>query len=254
MKMGVAVDSLRDNPTAKALDRIARSRWSCRDYRPDQVSPALLNEILVVAQTAASWCNTQPWHIEVTRGRATTEFIDALALARADASEVPDFTWPEYEGIYLQRRRESGFQLYEALGISRGDRVRRDEQADKNFKLFGAPHVAIITTDARLGVYGAIDCGGWVTNFMLAAKSGASPPLLRPLWLDIRISFGGISRSTGADSWSAAFPLDFLTRRAGRICIEPAARQLLKRCVFTNETVLLLTVDRVETASYQRLR
>jgi len=37
-------------------------------------------------------------------------------------------------------------------------------------------------------------------------------------------------------------------------CIEPAARQLLKRCVFTNETVLLLTVDRVETASYQRLR
>jgi nitroreductase len=169
--MEIAIDALRSNPTAEAFDRVARSRWSCRDYRPDQVSPALLNEILAVAQTTASWCNTQPWQVEVTRGRATTEFIDALALARADASDVPDFAWPQYEGIYGRRRRESGFQLYEALGIGREDKVRRDEQAGKNFKLFGAPHVAIVTTDARLGVYGAIDCGGWAANFMLAAKS-----------------------------------------------------------------------------------
>jgi nitroreductase len=171
MTMDITVDVLRNNPTADAFDRIARSRWSCRDYRPDQVGAELLKEILDVAQTTASWCNTQPWQIEMTRGRATTEFIEALAVARADPSDMPDFEWPEYEGIYLQRRRESGFQLYEALGISRHDKVRRDEQADKNFKLFGAPHVAIVTTDARLGVYGAIDCGGWVANFMLAAKS-----------------------------------------------------------------------------------
>ena len=169
--MDIPIDTPRNNSTDNAFDRVARSRWSCRDYRPEEVGAELLREILDVAQTTASWCNTQPWQIEITRGRATGEFVDALALARADRSDVPDFAWPEYEGIYLQRRREAGIQLYEALGISREDKVRRDEQADKNFMLFGAPHVAIVTTDARLGVYGAIDCGAWVTNFMLAAGS-----------------------------------------------------------------------------------
>ena len=37
--------------------------------------------------------------------------------------------------------------------------------------MFGAPHVAIITTDRELGVYGAVDCGGFVNNFLLAAHS-----------------------------------------------------------------------------------
>src|SRR5690606_21419224 len=44
-------------------------------------------------------------------------------------------------------------------------------QALENFRFFGAPHVAIVTTDAALGVYGALDCGAYVGNFMLAAWS-----------------------------------------------------------------------------------
>ena len=31
--------------------------------------------------------------------------------------------------------------------------------------------IAIITTDEALGVYGAVDCGGYVSNFMLAAQA-----------------------------------------------------------------------------------
>jgi len=41
----------------------------------------------------------------------------------------------------------------------------------ENFRLFGAPHVMIITSDEDLGVYGAIDCGAYVANVMLAAQS-----------------------------------------------------------------------------------
>ncbi len=44
-------------------------------------------------------------------------------------------------------------------------------QALENFNFFGAPHVAIVHTDEALGVYGAIDCGGYVTSFMLAAQA-----------------------------------------------------------------------------------
>ena len=31
--------------------------------------------------------------------------------------------------------------------------------------------MAIVTTDAALGTYGAVDCGAYVTTFMLAAKA-----------------------------------------------------------------------------------
>jgi len=44
-------------------------------------------------------------------------------------------------------------------------------QALENFNFFGAPHVAVVTTDKALGVYGAVDCGAYVANFLLAAEA-----------------------------------------------------------------------------------
>jgi nitroreductase len=41
----------------------------------------------------------------------------------------------------------------------------------QNFRFFEAPHVALITTEEELGVYGALDCGLYVANFMLAARN-----------------------------------------------------------------------------------
>ena len=61
--------------------------------------------------------------------------------------------------------------LYEALGIPKGDREASARQAAQNFTMFGAPHVAIVTSDEALGVYGAVDCGAYVGNFLLAAHS-----------------------------------------------------------------------------------
>ena len=44
-------------------------------------------------------------------------------------------------------------------------------QANENYRLFGAPHAAILTTPRELGLYGAVDCGIYLGNFMLAAAS-----------------------------------------------------------------------------------
>ena len=57
------------------------------------------------------------------------------------------------------------------MGIAKGDREGAAAQAAQNYNLFGAPHVAIVTTASALAVYGAIDCGGYVANLMLAARS-----------------------------------------------------------------------------------
>ena len=158
---------------AAVLRRLLAHRYSCRAFRPEPVPHETIENVLALAQRTASWCNSQPWQVIVTRGAGTERFRAAIhAHAVAQAKGAPDFPFPrEYRGVYLARRRESGFQLYDAAGVPRGDRAAYARQTLENFRLFGAPHVAIITTDEALGVYGAIDCGGYVANLLLAVEA-----------------------------------------------------------------------------------
>jgi nitroreductase len=162
-----------DTAPIDTLETLLASRYSCRAYKSEQVPRAIIERILNAAQKTASWCNSQPWQVTITSGEATKKFRDVLyPVAASGAPNSGDFPFPrEYRGVYLERRRESGFQLYNTLGIARGDKAAYAEQALQNFNFFGAPHVAIITTDEALGVYGAVDCGGYVNNFMLAAQA-----------------------------------------------------------------------------------
>lgn len=154
------------------LAELLHERYSCRAFLPTPVAAATLDSILQLAQRTASWCNSQPWQVVITRGEGTDRLRAALARAMTEEGNGPDFAYPlRYEGVYLQRRRETGFMLYSAVGIARGDRVASAVQAAENYRFFGAPHVAIVTTSEELGVYGAIDCGAWVSNFMLAASA-----------------------------------------------------------------------------------
>src|SRR5579863_3316142 len=148
------------------LEELLDERFSCRAFRPDPVPRPLIERILKAAQRTASWCNSQPWQVVIASGEAKEKFRKEIcASAVSGAPDDGDFPFPrEYRGIYLARRRESGFQLYNALGIPRGDKAAYARQALENFNFFGAPHVAILHTDEALGVYGAIDCGAYVGN------------------------------------------------------------------------------------------
>lgn len=157
---------------ADTLDRLAGERFTCRAFRPDPVPDETIEAILATAQKAPSWCNTQPWQVVITRGEATRRFRDALYAHALKGGGETDFPFPQaYEGVYRERRRECGLQLYASLGIAREARDAAARQMLENFRLFGAPHVAILTTDDKLGVYGAIDCGLYLALFMLAAQS-----------------------------------------------------------------------------------
>jgi nitroreductase len=162
-----------DTAPIDVLENLLAQRYSCRAFMPDPVPRAVIERLLKAAQKTASWCNSQPWQLVITSGAATRKFRDALyPVAASGAPLNGDFPFPrEYRGVYLERRRESGFQLYNTLGIARGDKAAYQKQALENFNCFGAPHVAIITSDEALGVYGAVDCGGYVNNFMLAAQA-----------------------------------------------------------------------------------
>ena len=157
---------------ADAFARLLDGRYSCRGFRPEPVPRATIQRILATAQRTASWCNAQPWQVVVASGDAAEGFCQALLAAAGQPPEAPDFEWPrEYHGAYKERRRACGLALYDAVGVTPGDREASARQARQNFHLFGAPHVAIVTSDDALGVYGAVDCGAWVANFMTAAWS-----------------------------------------------------------------------------------
>jgi nitroreductase len=155
------------------LEELLSERYSCRAFRPDPVPRNIIERVLNAAQRTASWCNSQPWQVLIASGEAKERFRKSIyAEAASGAGDGHDFTPPrEYLGVYLDRRRESGFQLYNSLGIPRGDKAAYARQALENYNFFGAPHVAIVHTTEALGVYGAIDCGGYVSNFMLAAQA-----------------------------------------------------------------------------------
>jgi nitroreductase len=155
------------------FEAVLRSRYSARRFRPEPVPGPTLDRLLDLAQQTPSWCNTQPWQLMITRGDGTERFRQALyAHARSGAQPKPDFPFPAaYVGEYRERRKECGVQLYQALSIGREDKTAAAEQSLENFRFFGAPHVAIVTTDELLGSYGMLDCGLYVQTFMLAARS-----------------------------------------------------------------------------------
>jgi nitroreductase len=157
---------------AEVLERILADRFSSRAFSVEPLLRHVIERMFTIAQRTASWCNTQPWQVTVTSGTATERFRTALydaALTREVKSDIP-FP-PEYRGVYQQRRRESGYALYNALGIDRSDAAGRQKQAMENFRFFGAPHAAIVTADAALGTYGILDVGGYIAMVTLAAQA-----------------------------------------------------------------------------------
>lgn len=155
------------------FERVVRERYSCRHYQKTPVPRETIDRILELAQQTPSWCNCQPWQVLIVNGQSLERFRLALHSHAADGAPVhPDFPFPvRYEGLYRERRKICGVQLYQALGIGREDKAAAAQQSLENFRFFGAPHVALITTEQELGVYGAVDCGLYVANFMLAAQN-----------------------------------------------------------------------------------
>lgn len=157
---------------ATMLAQLFEQRYSCRAYRAQPVPRPTIEAILQMAQRTASWCNSQGWQVHVASETATQRLrASLLAHVQAAPGAAADLDWPAYEGVYLQRRRECGRQLYAVTGVERGDSAGADRQRMENFRFFGAPHVALVTSDAALGTYGAIDCGAYVSSFMLAARA-----------------------------------------------------------------------------------
>lgn len=158
--------------TFNTLTTLLTERYSCRAFRSDPVARKTIEQIVTAAGRVPSWCNAQPWQAIVADQSETERFRNALVTHASENSMKHDLEAPkQYTGIYKERRSTCGWQLYEAVGVEKGDRAGSGKQMKENFRLFGAPHVAIITSEADLGPYGVLDCGSFITGFCLAAQS-----------------------------------------------------------------------------------
>ncbi|KAA1379911.1 nitroreductase family protein [Aeromicrobium fastidiosum] len=157
---------------ADVLEDILTARHSCRGFRPEPVPDDVVRRMFDLAQRTPSWCNSQAWQVHLAGGTVASALSARLLERVEDGPPAPDIPGPaRYEGVYQERRRSSGLALYGALGIGRDDSEARQEQMLANFRFFGAPHLAVISSPVALGTYGVMDCGGYVANLLNAAAA-----------------------------------------------------------------------------------
>ena len=127
----------------------------------------------------------QPALAGVHRQRRSQGAVSQGDLRRGSsgAGDEHDFPPPrEYLGVYLERRRESGFQLYNTLGIVRGDKAAYAKQALENYNFFGAPHVAIIPPTSRSASTAQSIAAPMSAISCWPRRRWGSAPFRRPRW------------------------------------------------------------------------
>ena len=154
---------------------VVHGRRSIRGYKDEPVPQDVLEEVIGMAIRAPSSMNTQPWHLYVVTG-------DVLDKIRAGNTErnlagVPPSReirgHGAYEGAHRERQIEIAVQLFEAMGIERHDKEKRQDWVLRGFRQFDAPVSVVVTYDRELkeGDIAQFDCGGLVNALVNAAWS-----------------------------------------------------------------------------------
>lgn len=145
-------------------------RRSVRGFLPREVPDADLKAIFELAAAAPSNCNIQPWICHVLSGEALRSLARTmLAAAEAGIAPDPDFTAErKHAGVYRERQVDAAVQLYNAMGIERHDRVRRDWAYRRNLEFFGAPHAVLVFMLGDFEEREAVDLGIYAQTLMLA--------------------------------------------------------------------------------------
>ena len=156
----------------EGLEAAWTERRSIRAYRPEPIPPATLTQLFAAAQRAPSWCNVQPWRVVVTQPPATAALAEALQAAARSGFPRAEVPFPlEYPSPYKEHRVACGVALYQAMGVARDDKAGRYDAWLRNYAVFGAPHLAVVACDRRLGPYAYVDVGVWLGYLLTAATA-----------------------------------------------------------------------------------
>ena len=157
------------------LETIVFERRSIRGYSTQPVPREVIEDVIRIAQRAPSSMNTQPWHFHVLTGEPLERVRRGNTEKMVSGSAVDrEITLNHgYEGAHRDRQVEIAVQLFEAMGIARDDKARRQDWVMRGFRQFDAPVSVVITIDKELAndTIAHFDCGAVTYGLVLAAWS-----------------------------------------------------------------------------------
>ena len=157
------------------LETIVFERRSIRGYSTQPVPREVIEDVIRIAARAPSSMNTQPWHFHVLTGEPLERVRRGNTEKMVSGSAVDrEITLNHgYEGAHRDRQVEIAVQLFEAMGISRDDKARRQDWVMRGFRQFDAPVSVVITVDKELAndTIAHFDCGAVTYGLVLAAWS-----------------------------------------------------------------------------------
>jgi len=149
-----------------------RKRHSTRAFLNKDVAIEKVNRILDIARYSPSGANTQPWQVAVVLGESKNKLQTALEQAFRSGlkSQISYKYYPvNWKPVYKKRRHLCGLQLYQSLGIERGDSETRKAQWAANYRCFDAPIMLLFFIDKEMETGSFLDYGMFLQSIMLAA-------------------------------------------------------------------------------------
>jgi len=149
-----------------------QKRKSVRAFLDRGVSTETVERILDAARWAPSGTNTQPWQVAVVRGDTKRKLQERLENSfHAGVAKAMDYLYypAEWSGVYRQRRKACGLQLYSTLQISREDKDKQIALWAANYRAFDAPVMLFFFMDKGLATGSFLDYGMFMQSLMLAA-------------------------------------------------------------------------------------
>jgi len=148
------------------------TRKATRAFLDKPVEQAKINRILDIARHAPSGTNTQPWQVAVVSGETKLALCSAMESAFRDGQQGKmDYQYypVTFEGVYKERRKACGLQMYTTLQINRDDKQRQTDQWGANYRAFDAPVMLLFFIDNILETGSFFDYGMFAQSVMLVA-------------------------------------------------------------------------------------
>ena len=156
-------------------EEVVLSRRSIRGYLDRPVPRELIAEVLEMAMRSPSSMNTQPYHFHVITGepldRIRNGNTERILAGEPDSREFR--RGEPFAGKHRDRQIGCAVQLFEAMGIERDDKEKRQDWVLRGFRQFDAPVCIIVTYDKELSGSDdtPFDCGAVTTALVNAAWS-----------------------------------------------------------------------------------
>jgi nitroreductase len=168
------------------VTKAVTSRRSIRKFLDKPVDKAILEQVLKTAQRSPSGGNTQPWNAVVVGGDELVRITDAVKAKAATAPMGENIEYAIYpknlEGRYEQQRRAVGIEMFNSVGLERGDGAGRIAQMAQNWDSFGAPVQLFTYTKKYMGPPQWSDMGMWLQTVMLLLREAGLDSCSQEIW------------------------------------------------------------------------